>query len=224
MDAHRIAIISDTHGILRPECISILETCEVILHAGDVGKQEILTKLGELAETHVVRGNVDKEWAEALPVELEKELYGFRFYMVHNKKHIRANLSDVDIVIYGHSHKYEEKKEGDITYLNPGSCGARRFRLPVTMMVLTLFPRKHRFEIQKIDCLTEPAEEEEVRAFPRKKMDRLIGRIIKEMEAEKGIAEIARKVRADEALVEQICRIYATHPGVDVDGILNRME
>lgn len=224
MDAHRIAIISDTHGLLRPECIRVLETCEAVMHAGDVGKQEILSRLKEIAETYVVRGNVDKEWAEDLPMELETELYGFRFYMVHDKKHIRANLGDADIVIYGHSHKYEEKTQGNITYLNPGSCGARRFRLPITMMVLTLFPEERRFEIEKIDCLPEPAEEEAVSAFPQKAMDQLIRRIIKEMEAGKGVVEIADKVRGDRALVEQICRIYATHPGVDVDGILDRME
>ena len=206
MNTHRIAVISDTHGLLRPECIRVLETCEVIMHAGDVGKPEILSRLREIAETYVVRGNVDKEWAEDLPVELETELCGFHFYMVHNKKYIRANLGDADIVIYGHSHKYEEKRQGNITYLNPGSCGARRFRLPVTMMVLTVFPQERRFKIEKIDCLPEHAEEEAVSAFPQKEMDRLIGRIIKEIEAGKGIAEIADKVRVDRVLVEQICR------------------
>ena len=224
MSAHRIAIISDTHGLLRPECINILRTCEVILHAGDVGKPEVLRKLGEIAGVLAVRGNVDKDWAEDLPVELETELYGFRIYMVHNKKQIKGDLSDVDIVIYGHSHKYEEKTEGKIRYLNPGSCGARRFRLPVTMMVLTIFPEEHRFEIEKINCLPESAEEEGNSAFPRKDMDKLIRMIVKEMKAGKGVAEIAAKVRSEKELVEQICRIYATHPGVDVDGILNRME
>lgn len=224
METHRIAIISDTHGLLRPECIRVLKTCEAVMHAGDVGKPEILFRLREIAATYAVRGNVDKEWAEGLPVELEAELYGFHFYMVHNKKHIRTNLENVDIVIYGHSHKYEEKTEGNITYLNPGSCGTRRFRLPITMMVLTIFPEERRFEIEKIDCLSESAEEEAINAFPQKEMDRLIRRIIREMEAGKSVVEIAGKVQGDRELVEQICRIYATHPGVDVDGILNRME
>lgn len=224
MESHRIAIISDTHGLLRPECISVLETCEVILHAGDVGKPEVLHRLREIAEVYVVRGNVDKDWAEDLPVELEAELYGFRIYMVHNKKQVKADLTDTDIVVYGHSHKYEERTEGKILYLNPGSCGGRRFRLPVTMMLLTLFPEEHCFAIEKINCLPEPAEEEAISAFPRKDMDRLIRKIIREMQAGKSVAEIAGKVQGDVALVEQICRIYATHPGVDVDGILNRME
>lgn len=224
MGMYRIAIISDTHGLLRPECIRILETCKVILHAGDVGKFEILSRLREIAETYVVRGNVDQEWAEDLPMELETELYGVRFYMVHNKRHIRADLADVDIVIYGHSHKYEEKTEGGITYLNPGSCGARRFRFPVTMMVLMLFTEEHRFETEKIVFLPGSAGTGMPGAFPQKDMDRLIRRVIKEMKAGKGVAEIAGKLREDRELVEQICRIYATHPGVDVDGILNRIE
>lgn len=224
METHRIAVISDTHGLLRPECIRIWETCEAILHAGDVGKPESLRRLREIAEVYVVRGNVDKEWAEDLPEELETELYGFRFYMVHNKRQTREDLSGVDIVIYGHSHKYEERTEGGITYLNPGSCGVRRFRLPVTMAVLTICLEAHSFEIEKVNCLSESVGEESIRAFPRKDMDRLVGRIIKEMKAGKGVAEIVGKVQGERELVEQICRIYATHPGVDVEGILNRLE
>ena len=84
MEAHRIAVISDTHGLLRPECIKVLETCEVILHAGDVGSFEILSELKNIAESYVVRGNVDQGWAGELPFKWEKELYGFRLYMVHN--------------------------------------------------------------------------------------------------------------------------------------------
>lgn len=224
MEAHRIAVISDTHGLLRPECVRILESCEVILHAGDVGTPEVLCKLREIAGVCAVRGNVDGEWADDLPVELDTELYGFRIHMVHNKKQIREDLSDVDIVIYGHSHKYEERTEGKILYLNPGSCGVRRFRFPVTMMVLTLFPEERRYEIKKTDCLSESGKEETVSAFPRKDMDRLIRRTVKEMKAGKGVAEIAGKLQVERELAEQICRIYATHPGVDAEGILNRLE
>lgn len=224
MEKHRIAVISDTHGLLRQECIDILKTCEAVLHAGDVGKPEVLAQLRKITMTYVVRGNADKEWAEGLPMELEIELYGFRFYMVHNKKHIKPDLADIDIVIYGHSHKYEERPEGKTIYLNPGSCGSRRFRLPITMAVLTLFPGEHRIEIQEIDCQPELSENYSLNEFPTKDMDKLIRKIVKEINAAKEVSEIAAKVHADEALVEQICRIYATHPGVDVDGILNRME
>lgn len=224
MEKHRIAIIADTHGLLRQECINILKTCETILHAGDVGKPEVLEQLGKITKTYAVGGNVDKEWAEQLSPELKIELYGFKFYMVHNKKDIRPDLADVDLVIYGHSHKYEYRSEGKTIYLNPGSCGPRRFRLPITMAVLTLFPGEHCIEIQKISCQPELSENCPPDDFPQKDMDKLIRKIIKEIKAKKDISEIAAKVHADKALVQQICRIYATHPGVDVDGILNRLE
>lgn len=223
-EKHRIAVISDTHGLLRQECISILKTCEAVLHAGDVGNPKVLEQLEKLAKTYAVRGNVDKEWAQELPPEWNTELYGFQIYMVHNKKDIRPDLTDMDIVIYGHSHKYEERTEGKTIYLNPGSCGSRRFRLPVTMAVLTLFPDEHHIQIQKIDCLPELSESDLPDAFPQKDMDRLIRKVVKEIKANKGVPEIAAKLHADYALVEQICRIYTTHPGVDVDGILNRLE
>lgn len=224
METHRIAVISDTHGLLRPECIRVLETCEAILHAGDLGKPEVLCRLRQIAGTYAVRGNADRDWAEELPPEWEINLHGFRIYMVHDRKHIRTDLTDVDIVVYGHSHKYEEKMAGKILYLNLGSCGPRRFRLPVTMTVLTLCPEGHRLETERVDCLPAFAGDPAIPVFPDKDMDRLVRRIIKEMKAGKGIPEIAARVRREEALVEQVCRIYATHPGVDVEGILNRLE
>ncbi len=246
METHRIAVISDTHGLLRPECLDVLEGCEAILHAGDVGKPEVLSSLRQIARVYAVRGNVDGDWAEELPRELEAEICGFKIYMVHNRKQARAGLGDVDIAVYGHSHKYEEKREGQILHLNPGSCGPKRFRLPVTMAVLTLYPEgrcveKESFrerpwrqvhlypegrcvEVERVDCLPESTGSAGSSPFPGKSMDRLIRRVIREMEAGKGVPEIAARVHGEEALVEQICRIYATHPGVDVDGILNRME
>lgn len=223
METHRIAVISDTHGILRPECISVIKTCEAVLHAGDVGKPEIFRQLGEIVPACGVRGNADREWKE-LPLERETWFYGFRFYIVHNKKDIRADLSKVDVVVYGHSHKYEERSEGGVLYLNPGSCGRRRFGLPVTMAVLTLYPQEHRCVADRVELLPGQGIEEKGTAFPRKEMDRLIREIVKEMRAGRSVDDIAARKRADRELVEQICRIYATHPGVDVEGILNRME
>lgn len=223
METHHIAVISDTHGILRPECISVLKTCEAILHAGDVGKPEICRQLGEIAPTYAVRGNVDKEW-EDLPAEREIELYGFRFYMVHNKKDIRGDLSKVDVVVYGHSHKYEERREGGMLYLNPGSCGRRRFGLSVSMAVLTVYPQEHRCVADRVELRPGQDTGGQEAVFSGKEMDRLIREIIKEMSAGRSVDDIALRKHADRELVEQICRIYATHPGVDVEGILNRME
>lgn len=125
---HRIAIISDTHSLLRLEIKEILNTCEVILHSGDIASQKTIEEIKNITTTYFVKGNADKYIEDDIPEQLELILYGVRFYMIHNKKQRKEHLSDVDIFIYGHSHKYEEiKKEGTL-YLNPGSCGPRRFR------------------------------------------------------------------------------------------------
>lgn len=303
MDGHRIGVISDTHGILRPETAEILKTCETILHAGDVGKPEVLRQLRDIRDTYAVRGNVDsgrirefyareterrkcaedvkirtKEFeAQAggfevradkfeagqaeLPEELEIELFGFRIYMIHDKKLIRKDLPGVDLIICGHSHKYEVGRLGNTACLNPGSCGPRRFCLPVTMMLLTLYPAEHRMETERIDCLDIPAmgkgtshgenpvwiseegkaagvhEEPAVRTgqrgaakapgkikIPEQDMYRMVRQIMKEVDAGRRIAEIAARNHIDERFAEQVCRMYLTHPGVDVDGILDRME
>lgn len=133
---YRIGVISDTHGLLRDEIKKVLSTCDVILHGGDINRQEILDKLNTFAVVYAVRGNNDKEWAEYLPETLDLEVYGLRIFMIHNKKQIPEDLGAYDLVIYGHSHKYEEKEDGERIWLNPGSCGPRRFRQPITMAVI----------------------------------------------------------------------------------------
>ncbi len=234
MEAHRIGVISDTHGVLRPEAAEVLKSCEIIFHAGDIGKPEILTRLKAIADTYAVLGNVDQACAdqfqfssngfsEKIPEELEVEFYGFRIYMLHNKKQLRKDLSKVDIVIYGHSHKYEETRHGNTIWLNPGSCGPRRFRLPVTMMLLTLHPAEHRLETEKIDCLSVSFDNEEVK-IPEQDMHRLVREIMREVDAGKNIADIAVRNQIDEKFAEQVCRMYVTHPGVNVEGILDRIE
>ena len=252
MESHRIALISDTHGLLRQEVEERLKTCEIILHAGDIGKPEILSRLKEIAETYAVRGNVDEgrigDLSEGLPKELDVELFGFHIYMVHDKKHIRKDLYGVDIVAFGHSHSLSDEvrpsqkempggwqgdageilsdREGCIRYLNPGSCGPKRFRLPVTMMILALYPDEHRLEVEKIDCLSAASEkkDKDTVKMPEQDMHRLVREIMKEVDAGKNIADISRRNHIDEGFTEQVCRMYLTHPGVDVDGILDRIE
>ena len=118
----KIGILSDTHNMLRPEVLEALQGCDLILHAGDIAKPEILDKLRQIAPTKVVRGNNDRAWAEDLPMQLAFELEGYRFFMTHKKRDIPGDV-DADIVIFGHSHKYEEFRDGSILFLNPGSCG-----------------------------------------------------------------------------------------------------
>ena len=131
----KLAILSDTHGLLRPEVLEYLKDVDAILHGGDINKPGIIDELRQYAPLYIVRGNNDKEWAEAIPHDLTVTLGGVTFYMVHNKKEVPADLSGVDAVVFGHSHKYMQEEKGGILWLNPGSCGPRRFHQEITMMM-----------------------------------------------------------------------------------------
>ena len=144
----KLAILSDTHGLLRPEVLEHLKTADAILHGGDISKQSIVDQLRQYAPLYVVRGNNDKEWAEDIPRHLTVTLGGVTFFMVHNKKEVPADLSGVDVVLFGHSHKYvQEEKDGRL-WLNPGSCGPRRFHQEITMMMAELTDGK--IQVEKV--------------------------------------------------------------------------
>lgn len=134
----KIGVLSDTHGLLRPAVLEVLRSCDCILHGGDVNKPEILDTLRSIAPLYVVRGNNDREWAEGLPQSLTVTLGGVPFFMVHNKKDVPADLGDARVVVFGHSHKYLEQRRDGRLWLNPGSCGRRRFDQEITMAVVTV--------------------------------------------------------------------------------------
>ena len=149
-EKYRVGIISDTHGLLREEVINYLKTCDYIVHGGDINTEDVLNKLKDIAPLYVVRGNNDKgEWAEKLPKELYIEIGNIRFYIVHNKKDISSKLKPIDIIIFGHSHKYFCENIEDILWLNPGSCGKRRFNLPINLAIMTI--ENNDYNIEKID-------------------------------------------------------------------------
>ena len=131
----RLAILSDTHGLLRPEVVEYLKNADAIFHGGDINRQAIVDELQKYAPLYVVRGNNDKEWAQAIPHDLTVTLEGVTFYVVHNKKEIPADLDGVDVVVFGHSHSYVQQEKDGILWLNPGSCGPRRFHQAITMMM-----------------------------------------------------------------------------------------
>ena len=114
----KIGIISDTHGLMRPEVLEILKDCKYILHAGDVNKDEILDVLRSMGNLYVVRGNNDKDWAENLRTSLSFTIAGVKFFMVHNKKDVVWDLGDTQVVIFGHTHKYFEKYVDGRLWLN----------------------------------------------------------------------------------------------------------
>lgn len=219
---HKIAVISDTHGKLRKEVIRQAENCEAVFHAGDTGSREVILRLKEIAPVYVVRGNIDGKWAADIPEELYLSLYGFNFYMVHNRKHIKADISKTDIIIYGHSHIYKEEYAGNVLYLNPGSCGPGRFRPKVTMAVITLDEERYTFSVQKIHCIKADAAKET--KILQKDMYSIVKNVPRDMEAGRKISEIAERNGIEEELAEKICRIYSTHQGIDTDGILNRLD
>lgn len=131
----RLALLSDTHGLLRPAVVEYLQSADAILHGGDINRPEIVETLRQYAPLYIVRGNNDKEWAAALPHDLTVTLDGVTFFLVHNKKEVPADLSGVDAVLFGHSHKYLQEERDGRLWLNPGSCGPRRFHQEITMMM-----------------------------------------------------------------------------------------
>jgi putative phosphoesterase len=135
----KVGVISDTHGLLRPEALAALEGCEQIIHAGDIGSPEILDQLASIAPLHVVRGNNDQDapWAENLPDLLRFDVNGWQTLLVHDIVDVPVVLDPgIKLVITGHSHKPCIEWRGEQLYLNPGSAGRRRFKLPVTLALL----------------------------------------------------------------------------------------
>jgi hypothetical protein len=136
-----IGVISDTHGLMRPEALVALAEVEHILHAGDVGRPEILDELRKIAPVTAIRGNVDVSGACArLPATDVVELAGKLFYLVHSVHDLDINpvAAQVDVVVSGHSHKPSVTTKGGVMYLNPGSAGPRRFSLPITVALVTV--------------------------------------------------------------------------------------
>jgi len=137
----RVGVIADTHNLLRPEALEALRGCQRLLHLGDIGKPAILDALRQLAPLDVVRGNNDTEaWAEAIPETLSLELGGLRLYLIHDLKQLAIDprAEGFDVVLAGHSHKPLEEVRDGVLYLNPGSAGPRRFKLPISLAILSI--------------------------------------------------------------------------------------
>ncbi|CAI8854586.1 Phosphoesterase [Pseudomonas sp. IT-P253] len=135
----KVGVISDTHGLLRPEAQAALVGSELIIHAGDIGSPQILDQLATIASLHVVRGNNDQDapWAENLPDFLRFDVNGWQTLLVHDIVDVPVVLDPgIKLVITGHSHKPCIEWRGEQLYLNPGSAGRRRFKLPVTLALL----------------------------------------------------------------------------------------
>lgn len=136
-----VGVISDTHGLLRPEALEALRGSDHIVHAGDVGAPEIVDALTKISPLTVIRGNVDTEpWARRLPKTELVELGGVSIYVVHDRAQldVRPEGTGIRVVIYGHSHEPKIEEKNGVLYFNPGSAGPRRFTLPVSLGKLVI--------------------------------------------------------------------------------------
>ena len=145
-----VGVISDTHGLLRLEAVDALRDADLILHAGDIGNLEVLEKLAEIAPVTAVRGNNDKDhWAGQIPDRKVVEIGGTSIYMLHDLKELdlTPEAAGFSVVITGHSHKPLIEKRRGVLYLNPGSAGPRRFKLPISVAHLKVSSGKATAEI-----------------------------------------------------------------------------
>lgn len=150
----KIGVISDTHGLLRDEAVARLDGSDLIIHAGDIGATAVIAELEQISPVQAVRGNVDRDaWAKAFPATRVIEVEGQRIYVIHNlgELDIDPPASGFRVVISGHSHMPKCEERDGVLYLNPGSAGPRRFRLPVAVATLRLARATVSAEIHRLD-------------------------------------------------------------------------
>lgn len=211
----KLGILSDTHNLLRPQVLSALRGVDAILHAGDVSRPDILRQLEDIAPVHAVRGNNDRNWAEPLPMNRDFALGGVLIYMTHRRQDLPGDLRPYDLVLTGHSHRWAEVRQGHTLFLNPGSCGPRRFQQPITLATAEVTDGS--ISVTRIEIPhTAPN-------IPAGDLRTQIELVLRESDRERGPGEIAQRFGMDAALTEQIVRLYVTHPGVNVEGIMRKM-
>lgn len=151
----RIGVISDTHGLLRPEAIEALRGSNLILHAGDIGAPSIIPSLREISPVVAIRGNIDDkfDWASEFPETEIAEAAGSQFYILHSiaDLDLKPEAANISAVIFGHSHKPEFYSKNEVLYFNPGSAGPRRFSLPISVGRITIRNGKLHPELLTLD-------------------------------------------------------------------------
>ena len=148
-----IGVISDTHGLLRPEAVQALQGVDTIIHAGDIGAPEVITALEKIAPLTAIRGNIDKgTWAQAYPDTATLEVAGHKIYIIHNLKELAVQPKGrFSAVISGHSHAPKNEVRDGVLYFNPGSAGPRRFKLPVALGRLSISATEMTGEILRFE-------------------------------------------------------------------------
>jgi uncharacterized protein len=149
-----IGVISDTHGLLRPQAVEVLRGSDYIVHGGDIGSQEILEALSAIAPVTAVRGNIDKaKWARKLPETDVLEVGGISVYVLHDlaQLDLKPKTAGFAVVVYGHSHMPKQETRDGVLYFNPGSAGPRRFKLLATCGRLVVRGGNVQAEIVRLD-------------------------------------------------------------------------
>lgn len=160
----RVGIISDTHGVLREDVKEVLRTCSHIIHAGDIDRSFIISELTPIGKLYAVRGNCDGEWASSYLDTYPFSIGGVKFFLIHNRKKVPYPRPKVDVIVFGHSHKYFYEEKDGILWLNPGSCGRRRFYGDLTMAVMTI--QNGSYEVEKITFDSE--EKKKLKNYQKK--------------------------------------------------------
>ena len=216
----RIGILSDTHGLLRDEVVKALDGVDHIIHAGDIDREEVIDSLESIAPVTVVRGNADKDWAEHIPVTASIDLSGKKFFIIHNKGKIDYDLSGYDVIVYGHSHKYSCIENTGQIWFNPGCCGKRKPGQEISLAIAEITGEDIIFEKVVIDNSGPVINS----SYLPKNIDSIIRKAMQLTDKGKGAEDIARSCNISPVLADDICRMYLTHPGIDVAGILQRIE
>lgn len=153
----KVGVISDTHGLIRPEALRALRGCDLILHAGDIGSAAVLEALQGIAPVTAIRGNNDTgAWAKRIPEVVDLRIEDTNIHMLHSVKDLDAAAArQADAVIAGHSHRPSIGRRAQVLYLNPGSAGPRRFKLPVSIAILSIDGARMRAGIVELDVKSE---------------------------------------------------------------------
>jgi uncharacterized protein len=148
----KVGVISDTHGLIRPEALQALRGCDLILHAGDIGSAAVLDALREIAPVTAIRGNNDTDaWARRIPAVVDVRIEDANVHMLHSVKDLEGDATTAHVVVSGHSHQPSIERRERVLFLNPGSAGPRRFKLPVSVAILTISGEQVRARIVELE-------------------------------------------------------------------------
>ncbi len=216
----KVLVISDTHGVLLPETEAAVSRADAVIHAGDFETEEnfnsIKVALKPGAPFFAVRGNNDRRFD--LPEEMSFELGGYKFLLKHNRKGLSPD-SDVNFVIFGHTHRFYRKTIDGKLWLNPGSCGKNRLNRPSTMAEIDISTSGYTVKPIYISVGGANMQSSKIPKDPQKS----IGEIIKRCQKGESADKISEKLGIDGEFTEQVIRMYTTHPGIDAGGILDRI-